>query len=279
VIDYCQKLVTELDEENYQYSTEIADPIQLVEKLIEITLHKISMLKAFIKDKGFEKQEEEIYFFKELKPKIVSKLIYHNAIYKIESRRPAGGEKNIKKYLNNELSKLKRFFENNLDFYKYYRTNSIYLDHKYFIRGNFDIKFNLDTYFFESDHSFSTSHDYKVSKIIANDLIQVYLEDKLMNFGNQPKLGMIREHELKWTASKSALTELIYALNAYGTFNEGRADIKEISRAFESLFHIDLGNIYHIYLEIKNRKINKVKFLDQLREELLKRMEDTDSFS
>ncbi|MCT4317797.1 RteC domain-containing protein [Elizabethkingia anophelis] len=279
MIDYCQKLVTELDEENYQYSTEIADPIQLVEKLIEITLHKISMLKAFIKDKGFEKQEEEIYFFKELKPKIVSKLIYHNAIYKIESRRPAGGEKNIKKYLNNELSKLKRFFENNLDFYKYYRTNSIYLDHKYFIRGNFDIKFNLDTYFFESDHSFSTSHDYKVSKIIANDLIQVYLEDKLMNFGNQPKLGMIREHELKWTASKSALTELIYALNAYGTFNEGRADIKEISRAFESLFHIDLGNIYHIYLEIKNRKINKVKFLDQLREELLKRMEDTDSFS
>ncbi|SEM92029.1 RteC protein, partial [Chryseobacterium taichungense] len=31
----------------------------------------------------------------------------------------------------------------------------------------------LDTFYFEADHRFSTSHDYKVAKIIANDLIQV----------------------------------------------------------------------------------------------------------
>jgi len=276
VIEYCQKLITELDEETNFYSSEIGDTLQLSEKLIELTLKKISLLKRFIDDKGFEKTEDEIYFFKELKPKIVSKLIYYNAIYKIESKRPYGGERNIKKYLNNELSKLKRFFDNNLEFYKYYRTNSNYLDHKYFVRGNFDIKLNLDTFFFESDHSFSTSHDYKVSKIIANDLIQVYLEDKLINTLGLPLVKENKEQKIKWTASKSALVELIYALNAYGAFNEGRSDIKEISRTFETMFDVELGDIYHIYLELRNRKINRVKFLDNLKTELLKRMEELD---
>jgi hypothetical protein len=114
VITYCQKLVAELDEEDNNYSVEISDPIQLSEKLIEVTLLKISKLRAFVKEKGFDKPEDEIHFFKVLKPKIVSKLIYYNAIYKIETRRPYGGERSIKKYLNNELSKLKRFFDNNV---------------------------------------------------------------------------------------------------------------------------------------------------------------------
>ncbi|GAB3353835.1 hypothetical protein GCM10027566_14460 [Arachidicoccus ginsenosidivorans] len=73
------------------------------------------------------------------------------------------------------------FFDNNLDFYKYYRTNSSYMDDKYFIRGNYDIKYTLDSYYFESDSRFSTSHDFKVSKILANDLIQVYIENQLLN--------------------------------------------------------------------------------------------------
>ncbi len=274
MITYCQKLVAELDEEDNNYSVEISDPIQLSEKLIEVTLLKISKLRAFVKEKGFDKPEDEIHFFKELKPKIVSKLIYYNAIYKIETRRPYGGERSIKKYLNNELSKLKRFFDNNLEFYKYYRTNSSYLDHKYFIRGNFDIKLNLDTFFFESDQTFSTSHDYKVSKIIANDLIQVYLEDQLLSIKRFPDLKENKPQKVKWTASKSALVELIYALSAYGAFNNGASDIKIISRLFETMFNIELGDIYHTYLEIRNRKINKVKFIDELKEELLKRMAD-----
>ena len=71
------------------------------------------------------------------------------------------------------------YFDNNLDFYKYYRTGSNFLDHKYFVRGKYDIRLTLDTFYFETDPLFSTSHDYKVAKIIANDLLQVYLEDTI----------------------------------------------------------------------------------------------------
>lgn len=65
-------------------------------------------------------------------------------------------------------------------FYSYYRTNSTCLDHTYFVRGKYDIKLSLDTFYFETDHSFSTSQDYKVAKFIANDLIEDYLEDQLL---------------------------------------------------------------------------------------------------
>jgi len=46
--------------------------------------------------------EEEIHFFKHQKPAIVSKLIFYNAIYKIETIK-LYLTKDIWKYLNKEL--------------------------------------------------------------------------------------------------------------------------------------------------------------------------------
>lgn len=181
-------------------------------------------------------------FFKHQKPAIVSKLIYYNAIYKIETKKPYGA-KPIKKYLNDELRKLKRYFDNNLEFYKYYRTNNSFIDDKLFVRGKYDIKLSLDTFYFEADHNFSTSHDYKVAKIIANDLIQVYLEGLLLNTAYQDKSTDLPK--LNWSGSKTALIELIYALHSQGVFDNGNADIKVIAKTFERAFNIDLGDFYH----------------------------------
>lgn len=176
------------------------------------------------------------------------------------------------------MTKLKRFFDNNLDFYRYYRTNSTYLDHKYFIRGKYDIKLSLDTYFFESDHSFSTSHDYKAAKILANDLIQVYLEDQLFNknINTSARNHLSVPSPLNWTSSKTALIELIYALHSHATFNNGLVDIKVIAKTFEEVFNIELGDFYHTYLELKSRKVNRTKFLDALKENLIRKMDEQD---
>lgn len=222
---------------------------------------------------GFKDNDGEIRFFKFLKPTIVAKLIYYNAIYKIETKKPYGS-KPIRKYLNRELKKLKRHFDNNLDFYKYYRTNNTSLDEKLFVRGNHDIKLCLDTGYFQSDLTFSTSHDYKVAKIIANDLIQVYIEDQLYNKDQNGKTTAIKK--LNWTSSKVALIELIYALHYQGVFENGNADIRLIAKYFENAFNVNLGNFYQTYLELRNRKMNPTKFLDTLRETLIKKMEEQD---
>ena len=273
MIDYCHTIINELDDRINELTYEPNNSLVAYENAIVLVLQKLEEIKKYIKRNGFKDDDEEILFFKQLKPQLVSKLIYFNAIYKIETKRPRGGDKTIKKYLNVELSKIKRYFDANLEFYKYYRTNSTHLDNKFFLRGKHDIKLSLDTYYFEADHNFTTSHDYKVAKIIANDLIQVYLEDQLSN-NNQRKL--LETPPLNWTGSKTSLIELIYSLHSQGSIDNGNADIKIIAKTFENIFNIDLGDFYHSYLELKARKMNRTKFLDSLRDALIKRMDEQD---
>ena len=271
--DYCHTIINELDDRISELTYEQNNSLVSYENAIVLVLQKIEEVKKHIQEKGFKDAEEEILFFKQLKPQLVSKLIFFNSIYKIETKRPRGGDKIIRKYLNIELSKIKRYFDANLEFYKYYRTNSTHLDNKYFVRGKHDIKLSLDTYYFEADHNFTTSHDYKVAKIIANDLIQVYLEDQLNN-NSQKRIW--ENPPLNWTGSKTSLIELIYWLHSQGSIDNGNADIKIIAKTFENMFNIDLGDFYHSYLELKARKMNRTKFLDSLRDALIKRMDEQD---
>lgn len=273
------QLLSKLNEQLNFTDLEIDDPIQRSESAINIIINSIEKLKIIFEKEKVKSQEIEIDFFKNIKPRFTSKLIYYNAVFKIETKKPHGGERILKKYLNNELDKLKRYFDNNLDFYKYYRTGSNYLDHKYFTRGKFDIKLTLDSFYFEVDHTFSTSHDYKVAKIMAHDLIQVYLEDKLLILENkEPKEKSQVNPKVKqtWTGSKVALIELLYALHTEGVFNNGASDLKDIAEYFENVFNIDLGQYHRAFLEIRMRKSDQTKFLNSLKEKLVKRMENTD---
>lgn len=273
------KLLTDLNEQLNFIDIEIDNEIKKCEKAIEICVKAKDNLKTLIQKTAFKSQEEEIQFFKEVKPQFLSKFIYYNAIYKIETKKPYGGLRILKKYYNNELIKIKRHFDNNLDFYRYYRTSSNYLDYKYFIRGKFDVKLALDSYYIETDHSFSTSHDYKVAKIIANDLIELYIESKILDMENKdPKEKSQLNHKLKqnWTGSKVALIELLYALHTEGVFNNGTSDLKDVAEYFEGIFNIDLGQYHRVFFEIRVRKSEPTKFLNTLKEKLTKRMENTD---
>lgn len=272
-------LLSKLNEQLNFIDLEIDNQIQRCEKAIEVTIKSKDNLRALIQKYSFKSREEEIYFFKEIKPQFLSKFIYYNAIYKIETKKPYGGYRILKKYYNNELSKIKRYFDNNLDFYRYYRTGSTYLDYKYFVRGKFDIKLALDSYYIESDRSFCTSHDYKVAKIISNDLIQLYLEDKLLNLeikGDKEKSQLNHNLKQSWTGSKVALIELVYALHSEGVFNNGASDLKDIVEYFETVFNIDLGQYRRVFLEIRARKSDRTKFLNTLNQVLIKRMDNTD---
>lgn len=272
-------LLTDLNEQLNFIDLEIDNQLKRCEKAMEIIVNAMNTLKKNIQKFSFKSQEEEIKFFKEIKPQFLSKFIYYNAVYKIETKIPYGGFRVVKKYYSNELMKLKRYFDNNLDFYKYYRTGNVYMDYTYFMRGKFDVKLSLDSYYFEADHSFSTSHDYKVAKIIANDLIELYLEDKIRTITNkQPIEKSQRNHnaKLSWTSSKVALTELLYALHSEGVFNNGTADLKDIAEYFEQVFEINLGQYRRTFLEIRARKTDRTKFITTLNESLIKRMDNSD---
>lgn len=279
MIAFCNKKITQLEEHLGFLELEYDNPLLLAQTAIELTLKTHNGLKKRIIGHKFKNAKEEIYFFKKVKPRFLAKLIYYNEIYKIETSKPYGGKKVIRKYLYKELDKLKRYFDDNLDFYKYYRTGSAYLDHKYFLRKKHDIRLSLSTHYFESDHRFSTSHDYKVAKILANDLIEVYLEDQLSQLDrteNDLNNHKLIKMDLQWTESKTALIELIYALHAQGVFNNRNADIKSIAALFETVFKIDLGDYYRNFLAIRIRKKGRAKFLDDLKKSLIAYMDAQD---
>lgn len=273
------QLLANLNEQINFIDLEIDNPIQKCEKAIEVILTSIANLKKVVLKSNFKSEQEEIHFFKEIKSQFTSKLIYYNVLYKIEMKRPNGGNRILKKYYNNELLKLKAFFDNELEFYKYYRSGNSYLDYKYFLRGKFDIKLSLDSYYFEADTDFSTSHDFKVAKILANDLLQLYLENQLImieNKDNSEKSQRKPNIKLMWTGSKVALIELLYALQSEGVFNNGAVDLKDIAEYFEHIFEIDLGQYRRAFLEIRARKSERTKFITSLNETLLKRMDNAD---
>lgn len=274
-----KQMLIDLTEQLNFINLEIDESIAKSQKSVELTLIAFDKLKKqFLKNKTIS-TDNEIDFFRNIKPKFTSLYIYHNAIFKIETKMPHGGERITKKYLNKELKKLKRYFDNNLDFYNYYRTGSSYLDYKYFVRGNHDVKLRLDSYYFEADHTFSTTHDFKIAKILAHDLIQVYLETKIYKISKKEykeKSQLEPKGKIIWTSPKVALTEILYAFHSKGVFNNGAAELKDIASYFEEVFHIDLGQYRRTFLEIRERKSDKTKFLNSLEDELLKRMEETD---
>lgn len=81
---------------------------------------------------------------------------------------------------------------------------------------------------------------------------------------------------LKWTTSKTSLVELIYGLYHLGVINNGEASIQEITTGLEELFGVTLADVYHTYSEIRGRKIERTKFLDQMRDVLKNKMFELD---
>jgi hypothetical protein len=238
-------------------------------------------LKVYTSEYSFKNETEEIQFFKELKPQIFSKLIYYSTIYKIEMNRPTGSDLVQKDYTLKQLDRLKVFFDNNIDFYRYYRTGNTDLDKQYFLRGKPDIHLNLDNFYFERDSTFFTGFDSKVAKILANDMLSIYLnaelsklEEPSTNQFESPKFSKIK---VTWTDSKVALVELIYAIYSTGSINNGNSDLKSLGFYFENVFNIELGDIYRTYLEIRGRKGNRTQYLDELRKSLISRMDDADN--
>lgn len=277
MLTYVYEVQKTLESELKQIESENPDILKKSEQSIYCISKLLKQLKEYISKNKFPNQEDEIHFFKEIKPAIYSKLIYSVKVFNIESKRPTGSDKSQKKYLQNELYKLETFFTENLEFYQYVRNNMNYLDDKYFVRGKIDLRLHVDTFYYDADPEFSTSHDFKVAKILANDLLCVYLNSEIAALDrrefNSTKQITFPKGKYVWTASKNAMVELVYALHAANAINDGKIDIKELALFFEATFNIDLADVYRTFLEIKGRN-QPAKFLDSLKNALTEKINE-----
>ena len=255
--------------------------IEVVLDVVEFLQRSLEDMRTYIVNHPFSNKEEEIYFFKHIKPEVLSRLLYFTEIYNTEMRKPHGSIEVLKKYYNDRLDELTSYFESNLDFYQYYRSRATHLDSHYFVRGHIDFKLCPNCVPYDRDPEFSTCYDHKAAQILANDMLCIYLNKKLHGVDKQVIIAKSRsflpEHPFRWTATKIAAVELGYAIYAAGILNNGQADIKEIMTFMEASFQIDLGDYYRTYITMKDRKKDRTSFLNSLIKSLLKKMDEDDN--
>ena len=273
--------------ENYKEEIKVVEESNLddfnnVEKGISISRQYLQQLRICVRENEFVDKQNEIIFFKKHKPYVYSRLKFYAKLYNFLINRPAGTIKSQQDFIDSEINRLQESNRRNIDFIKYYREGSELLDEFYFLRGKDKISLVSNTSHFYTDAEFSTSHDNAIAKIMAYDLLISHYSEELNNlrglsYGIPNKLNALSNGErLGWTASKTDLIELIYALQASGAIKSGTAGIKEMACACEDIFELKLGNVYRTFLEIRERKIDQTKFIDRLKATLLRRMEETD---
>lgn len=169
-----QELVDEFETKLETLELRTEDVLYIAETGISHTEKCIKNLRKRVLNKGFESIQDEILFFKHIKPQIFSKLIYYVKLYNIESKRPRSSAKFQVKYLNNQINKLQIYFNDNLEFYHYYRRGATTLDEQYFVRGQSDLRSPTESFHFFIDEEFSTCQDCAVATIMAFDMLIVY---------------------------------------------------------------------------------------------------------
>ncbi|MDR6156623.1 MULTISPECIES: RteC domain-containing protein [Chryseobacterium] len=269
------QLYDELELEINKIYNENNDVVKLAEKSLILIDDAVRKVKEMISPHHFETIAQEIHFFKKIKPQFISKFIYYSTILDVETHKPNGGSKIIKEYYETEQEKLKNFHTEHSEFYSYYRREATYLDHKIFVRNSYDLKMKLSYGFYNFDTTFTTSHDQIIARFIANQLFDQYLKESIENLCENNSSSKILS-PLIWSASKVALTELLYALHLSNCFNAGHTDLSEIFRWAEKSFDISLGNYHKTLGEIRIRKIERSKFLNLLQQNLNQHLDDLD---
>lgn len=276
-----QKIVSDIQKQERKLSVEASS---FMDEAYRMTIYLKSLLgdiKEDIINEGFATLEDEILFFKQIKPTVLGKLIHYNKVFRIETACPASNGNIYENYFAMHLQELKKeYMEHvcNSDFYRYYRSGRTDRDEQYFTLGKINCHDGLNSFVFEIDTKFSTYFDYKVAKIIANELIYNYLTTKLSPEQNPDVL--LQHEETKdffWTQTKNALIELIYALYACDAIPHGKIGIRKISMVFQILFRVSLNDIHNSFHRMKTRAGSRTLFLDQLKYSLEEYMDREDN--
>ena len=276
LIEKTKSLFHALEKKTEELKAEKKHHLEYAQFALAETDAAIRNLKSWVITHDFDCWENEITFFKKLKPKFIAKFIYCSKVISLLSSLPHSGTKLKKSIYEAELESLRYFSVENREFISYWRRNATYMDLKYFLRFKYDLDVKLAPDVHSYDERFSTSHDHLISQIIAHDQYEMFLAEQIARLKDGTLEESQPKKDFRWTASKVGLTELVVALHHTHCFNGGNTSLAETVKRFEEAFSINLGNYHNTVGEIKGRKSNPAKFLKLLSENLTAYLEKDD---
>ena len=249
--------------------------IQKSQKVINVYLDIIQRLKDFIVKYNFKNEDEEIFFFKNVKPKYTSTLFFYTQMYHIEMNCICINKESIIEYYRNEQELIQQSIKKNIEFVRYLRSGSLHLDKELYLRGRgvsfIDCK---DIYYFDKDILFSTIGDFKKAKLLSNEKLLKYL-NRTINALNKNTIEseavVWPSTKITWTGKKNELIELVYAIDSSESFNWGKLSLEQLAVYIGNVFNVDLKNHARDFSEMKIRN-TQTPYIDKLKNDILNRM-------
>lgn len=123
-------------EEHNLYTTKSKNLIKESDKIILFLSDKLNELKIEVLKNDFKSEQEEIYFFKEIKPRILGEILFYKSLIDIEilySKGNTNTEQQIMCY-KTQINKILKDLDN--EFYRYILLGRKDKDNFYFLRKN-----------------------------------------------------------------------------------------------------------------------------------------------
>lgn len=256
-----------LDLENYP-------PLERYNASVILVNKAISELKDYIKTYDFESQQDEIIFFKEIRPKILSHKIRVSIDYNIHVNEPIGTKENLILYFEEAIKGFQSLFKLNSFYYQYYRNHFTELDNLYFLRAADHLLIPLPE-ITDTDHNDTTPMSDLFARFMAYEQINHQIIEKIGVLVNNTEFTRNEnEVELRWTGDVINAVELAYGIWLTGQVNDGNASLNQIVRWFESNLNLSIGIAQRKFTEISRRKrLSITKFIDQMRAAILDKID------
>lgn len=276
-ITIAEKWLREMESELILLDDIETTPVERLRHSMPLITRIIADVKKLVMEEEFPSPEIEIYFFKHIKPHFYAYQIYEILFYNLRMQKPEGTQEMIKAFYESELLQVFREFRVNDFHYAYYRINATELDQVYFIRDrppkDIPVLELIDPL-----PGFSTAMDYTFAKFIAYERLRDYLLEQLSNAQLKSKItNTVKKDglELKWTGDTINLAELAYGIWLTGQINDGNANVTEIFDYLGKCFQAKIGTAFRRWQSISRRKrLSQTKFLNQMRDAILKRIEE-----
>lgn len=237
------------------------------------------LLRRAFDGQGALSVDEEVAFFKTVKPRFYAERMYRFERYQLVLNRPVGTDEMVRDYLEGELGVLHRFFSMYRFQYLYFKEKGCEFDGLYFVRG-VSLPYSFVSAELDVEAGYSTGMDYLFAKFLAYGRLR---EDILSELAGLPMAVKVMEPAKKkrfcWSGEVINLVELGYAVWLSGQLDSGKAGLQEIFRWLEESFGVEIGIPANRFREIRRRKrLSRTHFMELCQSKLLAYMDEDDVY-
>lgn len=135
-------------------------------------------LKKIIDPDNFTNENEEIEFFRNVKPQFTAHIEYYTILSEALVCLPSLADEAID-FWKEEAKRFNRFCEKNEEFVNYYESGQHFKDGLFFVKRNDERRYIPKAPVYDVGSEYSTSHDHLVRGYLAYKMYNEYAQDRI----------------------------------------------------------------------------------------------------